>query len=427
MKSEAIFCPVVGWPRQLLFAILLAGVLVALFASVTGAAPAMLNTGREIDIPAERLQVVRDSPGIYFFPYPPETIFKNQIKDWTVIKLSEELGGGFLAGTSDNVMRALARAAPEFGVSSAELPQLTPSQAQQKENRRSTRVEIETSYAYRQDNLDWNIAGNLQGENPNILSELTWEDLLIHEMRLAIRTTLNRPFFLKGSIHYGVIVDGDNQDSDYAADDREMEFSRSNNSADKGSTLDGLFGAGYNFRLFSGRFNVIPLVGYSIHQQHLSMTDGYQTITWEGGPPLGSFDGLDSTYDTQWRGPWVGLDLVLNIKKFAKYLPPLSFFASQEYHWADYYAQADWNLRDDFMHPKSFEHEADGTGSLFCLGVRAYINDRWSLTFGYEEEVWSAEDGIDRVFLADATIISTRLNEVNWQSAVYQVGCSIRF
>ena len=288
-------------------------------------------------------------------------------------------------------------------------------------------VEIEVGYGYRQDSLDWSIAGDRQGENPNILSELTWEELLIHEIRMGVRTDLKQSFFLKGSINYGVIVGGENQDSDYAADNREMEFSRSNNDADQGSTLDGLFGAGYKFRFISKSFNVIPLVGYSYHRQRLSMTDGYQTITWTGGPPLGAFEGLESTYEAQWKGPWIGLDVILETESFVTAIPPMSFYFGWEYHWADYYAEADWNLRDDFMHPKSFEHEADGTGMVANLGVRLRLNHRWSVTLGYETEEWSTEEGVDRVFLTNDTIVSTRLNEVNWHSDVVQFSCSIHF
>ena len=394
--------------------------LTIIWTGAAGAATAVLNNGQEIDIPAENLQRIKDRPGIFFFTYPPEKIFKHKIKDWIVIKLSDEVGGGFLAGTPENINQALDTVNAETILGSP-ASQSTVSQSDLGKNKSDPIVEIETSYGYRQDRLDWNIAGNRQGENPNILSELTWEDLLIHEMRLGIRTTANHTLFIRGSIHYGVIVDGENQDSDYAADDREMEFSRSNNNADEGSTLDGLFGVGVNLRLWSKSVNLIPQAGYSIHKQNLTMTDGYQTVTWAGGPPLGSFDGLDSTYETQWWGPWIGFDLAVNVKKWA-YLPPFSIRAGYEYHWADYYAQADWNLREDFRHPKSFEHEADGTGSLMRLELCVHITDTWSLRVGYETEEWAAEDGIDRVFLADGTTISTRLNEVNWESTTVQIG-----
>ena len=417
-----------GCSRQVFLVTILGCIFMVIQVSVLSAAPAMLNNGQEIDIPMKQLQAIKDSPGVFFFSYRPEDIFKNKIKDWIIIKLSPDLGGGFLAGTAENVTHALSAAgvSPVTTISADNLQVPSTGKNKAKERHRKP-VEIEVGYGYRQDSLDWNIAGDLQGNNPNVLSELTWEDLLIHEIYIGVRADLKRSIFLKGSLTYGVLVDGENQDSDYAADNREMEFSRSNNDADQGSTLDGLFGVGYRFRLFSKSLSIIPLAGYSYHRQNLTMTGGYQTITWVGGPPLGAFEGLDSTYDAEWRGPWIGLDVTLETENFTKAIAPMSFYFGWEYHWADYYAEADWNLRDDFMHPKSFEHEANGTGIVSNLGVRLRLNSRWSVALGYETEEWSTEEGVDRVFLTDGTIVTTRLNEVNWHSDVVQFSCSIRF
>ncbi len=307
------------------------------------------------------------------------------------------------------------------------LPPTPPSAKNQDKNKQPKTIDIEASYGYRQDDLDWNIAGDLKGKNPNVLSELKWRDLLIHEFHLGMRTKLKKAFYLKGSISYGVIYDGDNRDSDYVADNREEEFSRSNNDAGQGNTLDGLLGAGYRFRLISQSFSVIPLVGYSYHHQHLKMKDGFQTVTWAGGPPLGPFEDLDSSYKAEWQGPWIGFEMILETIKFTRVLPPISFYAGWEYHWADYYAKADWNLRDDFNHPKSFEHEADGTGMVASLGVCLRLSDKWSVRVGYETEEWSTDRGVDRLFLANNTIVKTRLNEVNWHSEVILFGCSVRF
>lgn len=306
-------------------------------------------------------------------------------------------------------------------------PQLPSSVKNTEKAGRWKTVEIEAGYGYRQDSFDWNIAGDSQGKNPDVLSELTWDDLIIHEVRLGLRANLKKSFVLKGSINYGVIVSGDNRDSDYSADNREAEFSRSINDADDGHTLDSQMGAGYRIQLFSETIWVTPLAGYSYHRQHLTMTDGYQSITWAGGPPLGPFEGLDSTYEAEWQGPWVGIEMILDAEMFAKSLSPISLYASWEYHWADYYAEADWNLRDDFKHPRSFEHEADGTGIVASLGICVRLSDRWSLTLEYETEEWSTDRGVDRVFLDNDSIIETRLNEVNWQSDVIYFGCSVRF
>jgi hypothetical protein len=91
-------------------------------------------------------------------------------------------------------------------------------------------------------------------------------------------------------------------------------------------------------------------------------------------------------------------------------------FAGFEYHWALYDAKADWNLREDFDHPLSFEHKAEGNGIRIVAGLGAVLTEKWSLEVGYTQQEWSTEDGIDRVYFSDGTYGETRLNEVNWES-----------
>jgi hypothetical protein len=104
---------------------------------------------------------------------------------------------------------------------------------------------------YRLDELDWNIAGGIKG--PNIISELEWEDLEIYQMRGSGRFDFekgNAPFALrlKGSLAYGWIVDGENQDSDFKGNNRTLEYSRSNNNSDDGGVFDAFVGIGARFR-----------------------------------------------------------------------------------------------------------------------------------------------------------------------------------
>ncbi|MBW2513838.1 MAG: hypothetical protein JRE21_04620, partial [Deltaproteobacteria bacterium] len=76
----------------------------------------------------------------------------------------------------------------------------------------SNRIEFEAGFGYRQDSFDWNIAGDLQGNNPNVLSELKWRDLRIHEAYLGFQANLKNDFVFKGSVSYGAIFSGDNRD-----------------------------------------------------------------------------------------------------------------------------------------------------------------------------------------------------------------------
>ncbi|MCM8794260.1 MAG: tetratricopeptide repeat protein [Candidatus Omnitrophica bacterium] len=271
---------------------------------------------------------------------------------------------------------------------------------------------------YRADDLNWSIAGNLGGLNPNILSELTWTDLQSFQVKGTGRFTAEKLYYIRGSFAYSWIFNGDNQDSDYDANDRRAEFSRSNNKSDDGTLLDANLGLGYPFGPYAEEYQirVMPLAGYSYHEQNLTITDGFQTI-----PATGPFDGLDSEYQTQWHGPWVGLDL--SIKLF----PKLKFLGTFEYHWANYLARARWNLRTDFQQPESFRHTADGNGIVGGMRFFYLLSDKWTLYFGGDVQDWSTDPGTDTVFFSDNTTLSTRLNQVNWESWAVSLGGSYTF
>jgi len=182
---------------------------------------------------------------------------------------------------------------------------------------------------------------------------------------------------------------------------------------------------GFGYEIYFGeqdRHSLIPMVGYSLHYQGLHMTDGNQ-ILWDGTyaqmydpslpatVPLGPFPGLDSNYDAKWWGPWLGLDMLLDFNKRG------SAFARFEYHFVNYFGQANWNLRDDFAHPVSFEHDSNGTGMVVEIGWRqVMLTDAWTWGVSAGLQSWSTDPGRDRVYGAacGGCFTDTRLNEVNW-------------
>jgi len=278
-------------------------------------------------------------------------------------------------------------------------------------------TEFGMNMGYRVDDIDFNIAGDITGSNPNILSELTWSDLEIFQIKLSNKTIIRDLFYLRGSFGYGWILRGSNQDSDYAGNNRTLEFSRSNNNAGDGDVIDASLGLGLHFSFGLDWFGITPLAGYSYHQQNLTMTNGNQTKDPFGLFGFtGPFAGLNSSYDTEWKGPWIGLDLSFDIQK--KHTVYINF----EYHWADYYAEADWNLRTDFAHPKSFEHVADGNGIVLSTGVIFFNNYPVSLHLNFDYQDWNTDPGTDRVFFSNGAINETRLNEVNWKSYAFMIG-----
>lgn len=279
--------------------------------------------------------------------------------------------------------------------------------------------ELGISAGYRMDNLDFNIAEDIYGTSPNVLSELIWSDLQILEVRVKGNRLFDSGLYLRAGAGYGQVLEGDNQDSDYALDNRTGEVSRSNNSAEGGSVLDLSFGIGRRFTSSEGGLAVMPLIGFSVNMQNMKITDGFQTLNSSG--PTGPIAGLDSRYDARWMGPWLGID--------AEWRPSeeLALSGGLEFHIAEYEAEADWNLRDDLDHPVSFRHDANGVGVVASAGGSYEVTGRWSLFLDLEFQVWKAEDGIHTTYFVDGSSAATRLNEVNWDSRAVRLGLQYRF
>lgn len=292
----------------------------------------------------------------------------------------------------------------------------------------ATRFDLGLQGGYRQDRLDWNIAGSV-----DVLSELVWENLDIYQLQLTSALTGAAIFpggrlTARGLLGAGRMVAGDNRDSDYAGDGRTLEFSRSSNDAGDGQVYDFSLGAGLEFSLPSG-LRLTPLLGYSHHEQHLVLQDGVQTLSQPqlvphsrfSPPPLGAISGLDSTYEARWYGPFVGFDLSYPIT------PAWLLTATAELHWGEMKAEADWNLRSDFAHPVSFRQRADAYGLVLAARAHYALAERWDLVLAADYTDWSTDPGLDQIYFADGGVSATRLNEVNWRSFALQAGLQYRF
>lgn len=273
---------------------------------------------------------------------------------------------------------------------------------------------------YRQDDFNWNIADS--DGHPDVLSDLEWKKLKMSQLQAVTTLTVKDSFLLEGMGSYADIFEGENQDSDYAGDGRSFEFSRSNNAADDGNVMEWSAGIGYRWPI-NGLEHFLEkeetfltiLGGYSRHELNVIATDAVQTV-----PALGPFDGLHTNYWAEWNGPWVGLQLEASIKK-------LKGIFRYEFHWADYYGSANWNLREEFKHPTSFEQITEATGQFYTLGLDYQMNKVWSLSFKTDWKSWHSASGTDRIFFIDDTTLDSPFNEVNWSSIAFMLGVICHF
>ncbi|BBO68779.1 hypothetical protein DSCA_27090 [Desulfosarcina alkanivorans] len=287
---------------------------------------------------------------------------------------------------------------------------------------------VDLTAGYRADKLSWHIAGNRQGTHPNVRSELSWTDIEIYQLKLASRTVLKEHVYLRGHVNIGTVVSGDNRDSDYGGDNRTQEFSRSLNGVDGNDVWDASLGVGARFSFFDATMMVCPMLGYAISEQDLNIVDGYQAITTPPATtPIGPIAGLDSRYETRWKGPWLGVDLFFSIPCTEGPFSGIGVIFTGEYHWVDFDADANWNLREDFDHPVSFSHDADGRGLMAGARILFETRTRWGINLGMNVQEMTTDAGRDRIFFADGSVADTRLNEVRWRSFTFEAGVSYRF
>ena len=282
-------------------------------------------------------------------------------------------------------------------------------------------ISVGAAVGTRTGDLSWNIANDSTGTlTPNILSELSYDNVQYSEfeahadVRMRYGFLENTVFGLK--FKTGTASSGDISDSDYNGDNRTEEYSRSRSSAEGSTTRDIEISLGYLIAL-GNDVTLTPMAAYSVNQQNMEMTEGTQVVSSNTNTlSLGQFKtNLNSSYDAQWNGFWVGGKLAWKntVHKVS---------AQIQLHRSDYYAEANWNLRSDFAHPKSFAHWADGSGTSLSFGYQYSVSKRFTISFKAFNESWKTDAGRDVVFFADGSRGATKLNEVNWDSSGYTLG-----
>lgn len=209
---------------------------------------------------------------------------------------------------------------------------------------------------YRVDHFNWSIEG--PNGNPDVLSELKWKNLQIAEVEGKAIFSLFGFGELRGNANYGKILSGKNTDEDYLQSGKEQLYSKSKNRAGKGEVFDLSLSLGTPKFSLTSCFYVVPTVGYAWMEQHLHLYDGVQTVDALFGQ-IGPINGLDSTYKTQWKTGFIGVDAFLTPTCNTR------VFASVEFHSGRYDAKGHWNLRDDFI--GDFTHQGNARGFSFTM------------------------------------------------------------
>lgn len=248
---------------------------------------------------------------------------------------------------------------------------------------------IEAGPEYRNEDFRWSIAGNKQGTNPNILSELIFKP--INAAGFYVKGQYNVVENFSVAVHYNKLwtYKGSVTDFDYDGDNRTNPvtelYLQSNEGGMRTAGLD------FNYRVYnSPGFSVLAGAGLSLTKELFYLTDDLDPM-------------LRSTYEATWNGPGLHLKGLYSKGLF-------NAGARLKYSYLFYNATANWNLVETFQHPVSFTHKATANGfdGSLTAGVQASrsigINLHGLFSF------WKTGYGIDKLYETSGVVYEARLN-----------------
>jgi hypothetical protein len=257
------------------------------------------------------------------------------------------------------------------------------------------RLRVDVSTGYQQENFRWDIAGNNNGQNPNVLSELKWKKVGGQTLRAAVSYNFYNRLIIYGDYARQFISSGTVNDADYTADNRTGNTYNQTFAANKGNTSLWHLGVGYTL-INTKRFNLTPVVGYGQNSESLRLLDKDNM-----------YPGLNSSYSPKWKGGFLKLMATGTI------VPKLKLKADVTYHQVSYNSDGNWNLITSFQHPVSYRHHANGYG-MEAGGKLSYdITPHIALNLGGSYFNWQTGNGTDQLYLNNGEVDKTQLNGVH--------------
>lgn len=267
------------------------------------------------------------------------------------------------------------------------------------------KLEIQPDIGFHYTNLKWSIAGNEQGKNPNVMSELKWKKL--KGIRIQTKTSyyLTEHLQISNNFSYAKITSGEANDADYISDDRQDMIYDENFLSNRGFDLSFESRIGYVLNI-TKCFSITPIVGFDFRRQQVFLFD----------PPGIENRGLNSRYKNNWKGATFGFDTHFKAHK-------LGLLVGLAGSISDYKAEAKWNLIAAFVQPLSFKQTS------MAYALRSYITAEYPLNKSFKFMVnlsityAKGAAGLDEAYYVNRNPVRTRFNGV--ESLSYGTGAGI--
>ncbi|WP_300598644.1 hypothetical protein [Niabella sp.] len=241
------------------------------------------------------------------------------------------------------------------------------------------------------EHFHWSIAGNEQGTQPDILSELNFNRLKQTGFCFEGRYQLSNRFDLKATVERQYGYAGRVTDIDYAGNGRSFPVAFLKFRSRKHNARD--YRAQCSYLLFQS-----PVVSVATGAGYFISNAGYRMQ----GRSAADIKGI---YDAQWQGPLLDVETRIRLPQNWEIRADIG----SQYH--TFRAEGDWRLRSEFRHPLSFVHHASGWGINGLVALNYQLSARVGLQLKGSLQQWKTGAGSDLLYMADNREVSTRMNE----------------
>lgn len=273
------------------------------------------------------------------------------------------------------------------------------------------RLQIAPALGYGHTDFTWSIAGDANGQNPNIYSELIWQKLRGPVAGLSAQYGITNRLAAYINTSYLKIATGKVVDTDYDFDNRQGAFYDETLRSNKGYDAD--LNTGFKYAVINTpHLQMSPAIGYTLQRQYFHLLDWKTTQNARV---------LKSNYKTLWQGLILGAETNITANR-------MSYTLNLNARLLDYSAKAQWNLIEEFAQPVSFKHASNGYGieTAFAAAYAVKENIQIKLNTGYS--YLKANEGIDVAYYTDGRDPhKTQLNEARSNRYYISLGANFQF
>lgn len=249
---------------------------------------------------------------------------------------------------------------------------------------------LEIGSLYNSSSLEWSIAGNIDGQFPNILSELKFNNIKSIGAYIKGEYYPIKSLVISVSFNKNEVINGKGTDTDYKDDNRSNPIFEKNFTSNIGNFTALKSGIGFPVRI-SNKTMITPAILYYLTKQKFYLLSN-------------EIEGLKSTYQTTINGAEISVKTNVFLNKFMNTSLNLS------YHIVNYNAEANWNLIEIFKHPVSFSQISKGSGYNIDIAFGFKLNKIFSVTAAGDLNLTKISKGIDTSYLITEKEIQTQFN-----------------